>query len=83
MTAPTLARWDDTRARIAAIRAALPTASTEDVHKAVELLLWAIEKDIDADGHHGPDEVTYYYRLQGEASCVAYLSGALVPDVPR
>lgn len=82
MTAPTLARWDDTRARIEAIRAALPTASTEQVHDAVILLLDLIEEDIAADGHHGPDEPTYHWRLAGQASCVAYLSGALV-GAPR
>ena len=77
MTAPTLARWDDTRARIAAIRAKLPTASTEQVHAAVTLLLDVIEENI-ADGTTcGPGEPAFY-RLKGQASCVAYLSGALV-----
>lgn len=81
MTAPALARWDDTRARIQAIRAKLPTASTEQVHDAVILLLDLIEEDIATDGHRGPEEPTYFYRLGGQAQVVARLAGVLVPDV--
>jgi len=81
MTAP-LAHWDDTRARIAAIRAKLPTTSTEDVYLAVTLLLTAVESDIARDGHL-PAESFPAYRLFGESHLIACLTGWLGAEVPR
>jgi hypothetical protein len=75
VTAPVLARWDDTRARIEAIRAALPTASTEELHYAVQRLLDNIEDAIATSGD-GPAQPAFYV-LSGESLCVAYLHGAL------
>jgi hypothetical protein len=61
----------------------LRTASTEQLHDAVSILLDRIDGDIAALGHH-PAGDWRQGTLVGEGYCVSVLAGALgIVDVPR
>lgn len=70
--------WVADRERIAEIRAALRTASTEDLHTAVRMLLEGIETDIDRVEEVDARPGSYRWDVvSGETLCVAILAGAL------